>query len=341
MPLARMVIADCDEEYIRRLTLWFRENKPHQFQITAFTEKESFDKFLRENDSETDVILIGEKFLNPDLLQRGNVILLGSPSALYPNLHCLDKFQPAPVLSSGILALMSAWTNELPALRRSERSELIVCFSPDQRLKSAMALSLARGIPGCLYICFDSWPFYPLQPDTNQSFRNLSDVLYHIKASRGNVAFALESALYSDSSGINYIPPVDNPKDMWELSEKENGQFIESLLSWGRFPIIIADIECNAGPRAMQWLEAASHIILPVPVSLWHQAGRLENMLENLPIRIVSVGRGFDNFPGGIGLSGRDGAIYKHLPWLEEFQYDWKNYSMDGSMIKQLEELLS
>jgi len=342
MPLARMVIADGDEEYIRRVALWFRENKPHQFQITAFTETESLERFLRVNDSEIDVILISEKFLSSDLLQKGNVILLGPATALYPGLNCVDKFQPAPALSSSILAIMSAWANELPTSGRTERSELIVCFSPDPRLKSAMALSLARGLTGCLYICFDSWPFYPLKPDTNQSFRNLSDVLYHIKASRRNVPFALESALYADSSGINYIPPVDNPKDMWELSEKETGQLIESLLSWGRFPRIIADIECNASPRAMQWLEAASLIILPVPASLWHQIGRLETILENLPVRVVSGGRGFENLPGGsFGLTDRDGAGCKHLPWLEEFQYDWKNYSMDASMLKQLEELLS
>lgn len=93
MPLIHMVIADRDVEYVQRLTQWFRENKSQQFQISAFTEEESFNRYLLTCDSDVDVFLIEEKFVNAELTQKGNFIILGNR---YPIFHQYKNIKQHP-----------------------------------------------------------------------------------------------------------------------------------------------------------------------------------------------------------------------------------------------------
>ena len=60
MPLIHLVLAGSDFQYVNRLSQWFIENKSSQFQISAFTEKESFLNFLSQSENEIDVILAEE-----------------------------------------------------------------------------------------------------------------------------------------------------------------------------------------------------------------------------------------------------------------------------------------
>jgi hypothetical protein len=277
MPLIHMVIADRDVEYVQRLTQWFRENKSQQFQISAFTEEESFNRYLLTCDSDVDVFLIEEKFVNAELTQKGNFIILGKP---IPNLPSVHKYQAASSMCPAILSLMSQW-NHQPEWESTCKSNIVVCFSPETQLKSSMALCLAGISQDHLYISMEAFPFYSLQNESSNR-RSLSDILYHIKASKGNIAFAMESSVCCSDTGINFIPPMDNPKDLWELTSKENGTLMESLVSWGHFTNIILDIECNTSPMVLQWLELASCVVIPFtnrhPIPIL----KLKNMLSGL-----------------------------------------------------------
>ena len=279
MIFVNMVIADQDEVYLSRLAKWFRENRSNQFQIMAFTEKESLLRFMKETDLNIDVLLIGENFLAPELSAALNTIILGQPIDPVNNeFRYIDKYLPAPSLCSEVLSTISNSENPIPG--KAGKSELIICLSPDPRLKSTLALYLSGISYDNIYINLESFPFYIPSQNSYRNQKNLSDVLYHIKASKGNVVMALECAVLSNYNGINIIPPMDNPKDLWELSDKETGILIDALKSWGHFKNIIVDIELSAGPHINQWLESSSLILIPFEIKQLNQIRRLKNMLN-------------------------------------------------------------
>ncbi|MDD4295485.1 MAG: hypothetical protein PHC69_00815 [Ruminiclostridium sp.] len=279
MIFVNMVIADQDEVYLSRLAKWFRENRSNQFQIMAFTEKESLLRFMKETDLNIDVLLIGENFLSPELSAALDIIILGQPIEPVNNgFKYIDKYLPAPSLCSEVLSAISDSENPIPG--KAGKSELIICFSPEPRLKSTLALYLSGISNDNIYINLEPFPFYMTCQNAYKNQKNLSDVLYHIKASKGNVIMALESAVLSSYNGINIIPPMDNPKDLWELSDKETGILIDSLKSWGHFKNIIADLEFSVGPHINQWLESSSLILIPFEIKQLNQIRRLKNMLN-------------------------------------------------------------
>jgi hypothetical protein len=333
-----MVIADQDEAYISRLAKWFRENRAGQFQIMAFTEKESLLRFLSETDLHIDVLLVGEKLLDPVLISKFNTIILGQPvEPANIELKHIDKYLPAPTLCSEILSAISAF--DRPGWGKAGKSELIVCMSPEPRLKSTLALYLSKSSPENIYINFESFPFYSTEQCSHRNQKNLSDVLYHIKASKTNVPLALESAVHNIHNGINLILPMDNPKDLWELTEKEFGILVEALVSWGSFKNVIADIELNAGPFMKYWLEFSSLILIPFEITQLNQVRCLKNMLNQSisekKIRWVLAGDCTkDSIPDEFNNLFIINGLYA-------LTGDWSSLTFDNSILQNITELLS
>lgn len=335
MPLVHMVLADSDAEYVQRLAQWFRENKPRQFQISAFTARESFENYLKSGNLQADVILLNEQFLTPELLEKGNLIILGSTATGFPS---VDKYQTASSLCSAVLSHMSGWQPSGAVHGNGGKSNVIVCFSPELRLKSTMALWLARMSSDHLYISLEAFPAFCLQNETGG--KNLSDIFYHIKALKGNLTIALES-LVCNGNGISYIPPMDNSGDLWELTDKETGILAETLLSWGRFSNIVVDLEFNTSPRTLQWLEMASCVIVPFTAAYPEPILRMKSKHSYLPgagtdkYRWVLAGEGHT-----AGLKDQFETLY-WLPWLEALPQRFGTLSLEMHAFGQLKALLA
>jgi len=339
MPQINMIIAGRDEEYIINLANWFRENRPQQFRVSAFTEKESFAKFLLNEDEIPDVILTEEAFLGSDL-EKNNIIILGEPGGeKYGELKQIAKYQPAPGIASSILTILSE-CGKASKWDKPGKSEIIVCLSPDAALKSTIALCLALACEDAVYINFESFPFYWLYPEKSFANKSLSDILYHIKALKGNTGIALDSAVYTDYTGLNIIPPIDNPNDMWEMTENEMDALVEALKSWGRFKIVIADIELNAGPYTAKWLEAASTVLVPLSPAILHHKQRVLNMINSLSdmaakkIRWIQATY-FENE------SFEDPGDICYIPELGALPEDWKPYAQNCPFSDKIHALIS
>ncbi len=343
MKKIHMVMADKDEDYIHRLARWFIENMQKQFRITAFTEKGAFDRFMNEKNEDADVVLISSDFLTESRIEQSNIIVLDEPATeTNAKLRYIHKYQSAPAISSEILSIVSEWGNQFSHWSRSHQNgtnEIIVCYSPDPALKSTLALCLSARLENSLYLNTESFPFYSLFPVSQTNRRSLSDVLYHIKASRGNLELALESTVCTDSTGIHFIPEMDNPKDFLELSEEETGVLTEALLSWERFQRIIADIAFHIGSYTTWWLDAASKIFVPLSRPLFHQCERIYNMLQHEwggemeKVKFVCC----EN-PGSERIAWGE-KLYT-IPGLDAFPSDWKSSISQCSYIQRLDNLL-
>jgi len=329
-----MVIADSDEEYVHRLAQWFRENRTRQFQISAFTSQDSFSKYLQSGDVHADVIVLNENFLTPQLMEKENLIILGSSAA---NLPCVEKYQTASSFCSAILSSLTGLQCIKHESGHASKSNIIVCFSHELRLKSTMALWFSSMNQDHLYMNLESFPYYLLN---RESDRTLSDIIYHIKASKSNLSIALESSV-SSSGGITHIPPIDNPLDLWELTDKETCILTQAILSWGRFTNIILDVEFNTSPRTLQWLEAASRVIVPFTTTHQQPILGMKSMLSSLP------GAGTGKYHWVIASEHFNESLQQQfdalhlLPWLEELPANFHNLRLEAHMLEQLKILVA
>lgn len=337
--LIHMVLADNDYEYVNHLVQWFRENKSDSFQISAFTEKESFQKFISESKNKIDIILASEDFLTENASGHGIPIVLGQAVKLN-DLPSIEKYQPAPSVCSDILSVISVNKNEVKKWFGSGKSELVACFSPDIYIKSTFAMLLSAVSQDYIYINLESFPFYIMDQDFQSYSKNLSDILYHIKSRKGEPVMALESAVIEGNGQISFIPPMDNPGDLWELTDEEQDIFIEALKSWGHFSKIVIDTECNTGPMTIKLFEAASCIIVPFGKTHAGQIQRIKNMLESIrgldthKVKWVFCGNGEESF-----LPDLDNCY--EFRWLSAAMPGWGDFAADPDKKRQLEALFT
>ena len=267
-------------------------------------------------------------------------IVLGQAVEL-TDLPAIEKYQPAPSICSDILSVLSNNQTRAEKWFTFGKSHLIACFSTNIYLKSTLALLLSYLSTDYVYISLDSFPLYKIGENFQAYNKNLSDILYHIKSQKGNPVIALESAVFTDSSNINFIPPLDNPKDLWELTDNEADIFIEALTSWGHFSKIIADLECNTGPITIKLLEAASNIFIPFDKTHLHQIPRIKSFLNSI--------RGLNSDKIAWIFCGRNEEILlseeldnlHELLWLNESIATMDGFSLDTDKRRQLEGLLN
>lgn len=338
MPLIHLVLAGSDFQYVNRLSQWFIENKSSQFQISAFSEKESFLNFLSQSENEIDVILAEESFLIEYPGINETCVILGRAVKL-TNHPAIEKYQSASSICSQVISAISKNSNKAIKWNTVRKSELVVCYSPNIYLKSTIAILLSLLSIEHGYINFESFPYFDLQEGYQMYNKNLSDILYHIKAEKGNLLMIMESAIATTNNQIRFIPPIDNPTDIWELTDKEMDTFIETLTNWGHFSKIILDIECNTSPMIIKLLESSSYIIIPFDKTQTHQIIRLENLLssilgsDNDKIRWVCCGDCEQKY--------LDVNNYLEFPWLNPSREEFRGFPMDTDIINQLGSLLS
>lgn len=336
MPPINLVLADFDFEYVNHLAQWFIENKPHQFKLSVFTSKESFEKFF-ESKNNVDIILASEDFLIENIQQNAICIVLGQAVKM-SGIACIEKYQPAPAICSDILSVISNSQHKAKNWYSSGKSDLVVCFSPNTYIRSTFALLLSALSKDYVYINLESFPLYMVENIQTYN-RNLSDILYHIKSQKSNTVMALESAVITNRNHINFIPPLDNPRDLWELSETEFDVFIEALMCWGHFSKVIIDSECNTSPSTIKLFDAASFIVVPFEKTQINQIPRLKNMLNNIPgldsekVRWVLCGSSEELF------SSEEMSNLYEFPWVRAYASDVNGFSLDPCEKNQLESL--
>lgn len=341
MPLVHLVLADHDFEYINRLAQWFMENKADRFSVSVFTEKESFKKFVSANGGKIDVILASEDFITDIPANNGTTAILLGQALRIKNLPFVEKYKPAPSIYSEILSAVSASPAEAEKWNSGGKSDLVVCFSTNMYLKSVFAILLCLTAKEHVYVSLESFPFNTMEEDIYFN-KNLSDVLYYIKSRKGNPVMALESAVITREN-LSFLPPVDNPLDLWELTNDETDTLIEALGSWGHFSRVIVDPEVNAGSLTVKLLKAASCIVVPFDKKHMHQIPRMKRMFSGIlgqdlgKVKWVNCGNSGTVYPEELD-------NYFEITWIDESILSLpslSDLSLQRFQRKNLEDLLS
>jgi cellulose biosynthesis protein BcsQ len=271
----KMVLAVQDEYYIDPFLNYVRCSEFHQkVLVTAFSQKEAFQRFMESSGHLVQLILSESSFMDSDSVsQQHRVpwICLGEGDKGQGFVGKVSKYQPMYSLLSEVLDLYPG--NVGRGKRGGGKCQVIGVYSVlGGSGKTTVALNIAKqlGMQGnrVFYLNLETVNagFVSTGGDneTGQS-SGLASLLYDLKGSDNeqfegippvsNYAYR-HLALQSDTFG-----PMENLNEMVEMEEQDTLQLINYIVDQGKYDIVVLDVDSSLNNRNKAVLHRADRLI--------------------------------------------------------------------------------
>lgn len=272
MAKIKLVIADTDECYVESLVGYLTEKHSEKFRITYFTEQAGIESCLSKEKLNSDVLLIGEEFINKLMnCEEVNTIIVLSDKR--QNGKCgdytvINKYQTGDNLVSTVMGIYSERNPGVSGTYGgSLYTKVIAVYSP---VGGAGKTSVAVG--SALQCADRGKQVFYLNLETCQSTSmffdckgemNLSHILYYLKEKNMNLAAKLEGIRVCDTNtGIHFLSPPDSILDLEEISPDEIKSFILCLKQMGYYDMVFIDMSSDIHTRMSAILEACDEVLL-------------------------------------------------------------------------------
>lgn len=280
------VICDSDEAYLTGLQNYLVKKKLADFEFYSFGKTEQLKVFMQEHCVE--ILLIEEKLyeeIEEDLQARKVFLLTEEKQGKYTSLY---KYQSIEKLLRSVL---DGYAKEEGCRCKEEVKErttkLITFYSPEGNGSQTLA-ALATGQAlaekdKVLYLNLAA--FSGLERLLGVSFdADLSDVLYFAMKHSERLIYKLE-ALKKNISGLEYIPPARNPRDVAQVNEEQWEAILGGLLDMGEYRYILMEVT-DACQGLLRILERSERIY-----TLYGESEGAHARLEEYKAYFESVGR--------------------------------------------------
>ena len=292
-----LAILDNDLRYMENFANYVMSRYRHRFNLLTFSQTEKFIEFIRDKDSNADILLVSSDAYGAWLKKSdsGLVILISANSRETDGYACVERYSGADKIVSDILKLYenSDLAAENPdASNAGRENKIITVFSGEGgcgRTTFAMALCAhyARLKLRALYAGVDYTAPSPFTSVSGASGRaangienkagagaglpaaesggsgGLSDIIYTIKARPERLGLKLESLCMSASEyGYSYYNPPLYPMDIDELQQPEAETLIAKLRGAGIFDRVVFDTHAGFSMRNKTLLDLSDAILI-------------------------------------------------------------------------------
>jgi len=243
-----LVICDAEVEYLIGIQNYLKKKNLVDFQIKGFSDAGQMKEFCNNNSVE--IMLLNESAWKEtkEELSVKHLFLL-SEEKLYEesknDYPVLYKYQSAEKILSCVLDCYARNGGCSRNGKRDEKApELIVFYSPDGRSNQTLAALAAGQVLSeqkrVLYLNLS--PFSGLEKALHTGFESdLSDFIYFVWKHSERLAYKLE-AMKKSVSGLDYIAPARNPKDLLQIDEMQWETIWDALLCMGNYQEIIIEV---------------------------------------------------------------------------------------------------
>ena len=249
----KLVIADGDEKYIRRLSSYFQIHYADKLELYLFSSEEALKDFLKEN--VVHVILLGEDMKDfAELPEHTACAWLVYAAGLneFQGRRAICRFQKAERIYREILSLFSE-VDGCFGFGGGEGSTRVCLFTSAQggagtsTAAAAWALHLAVQGKRVFYLNLESFGESGLyfEGEGNQNF---SDVIFSLKSKKSSLSVKIESSIRTDRSGVQYFEAGENPFDRTELGVEEIERLLRELSAVQEYDVLIVDRELTLDP---------------------------------------------------------------------------------------------
>ncbi|HHW30882.1 MAG TPA: AAA family ATPase [Clostridiaceae bacterium] len=267
-----LIIVDEEKEYVDALSDFILENFPGKFSIYSFTNKTIFTKYMVEEYSPYDILLINPSLYDESLPEgkQGIVIFLaetigdncrdGNKTAIY-------KYQSGRAIVQEIVRIYSERRNTGKYITGNvKETKVIAVYSPAGGTgKTTLALSIgiccAKKSLRTLYInledIYSAGQFF----DTYEK-PGLSNIIYYSKLMNKDILSKIEEIKCIDPNySLCYIGPPDSVLDLDELEPEDLQYILKELKQSGIYDLIIVDMSGGSNKKNFTIFDASDEII--------------------------------------------------------------------------------
>lgn len=263
-----IAVADSDEFYLKQLANCIFAS-PQPFEVFTFSRQDSLERFLRQDRSSVDILLISEEMRCSvcDSCSAGTKILLSESEEETEGYGAVKKYQKTASLLSEVMLLYGKNAGKLNRLMKDGRETcLLGLWSPAGGSgKTTLALLLARQLGLMRRSVFylncervDSTRGL-LVPDAGIS---VSDLLVAVRSGESGIGLSVLSKMCTPPRlAFSYINPPESSLEYNEVTAEQQAVILEELE--GRFDFVILDFESELNEEKLEILHLCDHIILP------------------------------------------------------------------------------
>lgn len=247
MSSKNLVICDSDTEYAARLAVYFSGKRELAFQVKTCSCPKQIQLILKSGP--VDLLLLADEFyeiyMKNDIKTSCKIILLTSERRdnLESYQMSIFKYQAVDDIFTCLLQIC-AQENKRDILKVRKGGKIIGFYSPVRRLgQTEMALKMGKELSkreNVLYLNLETYAgiegHFP-----EESQKNLSVLLYYLKQETRNLGLILAGVI-CQLEGVDYIPPVQMPDDLREISSDEWIWLFEEILTGSIYDILILDL---------------------------------------------------------------------------------------------------
>lgn len=261
----KLVMADTDECYIRRLSQALRQRTRLTVGIQIITEKELLIEYLHKHEAEW--VFLSRELMSEAVRERmGNHLTLLSEEEETDGTSIVLKYQPVDCLVEQILAV-------LPGRTADVKQEFLAVYPADGGFRSSVfALSMARLLASygsVLYLNLDCFsPFQALFARTPGS--SISDWMFRYRQ-------GVLSARYPEDilswRGIHLLAPPASPEDCDDLSRLDLAEFLRTVSGIGEFDWVLCQL-WERPVQAAELLDMCRILYVPSNGTVWNDMRR-------------------------------------------------------------------
>lgn len=246
----KLVIADKDEVYVKRLINFFNTNYSDKLEIYYFTYLEEVNDFIEKN--KVDVLIATETFgINIKEIPKKIAFAYFSESPSIDtinNMRTVCKYQKVDLIYKEILSLYSEKTTNVEYKVSEGDNTLMLTFlstsggTGSSTVAAACAMNMARRGKKVLYLNLEQFgtPNVFFNAEGNFDF---GEVIYSIKSKKPNLALKLESSVKQDGTGVFFYDACKMIPDIMAITAEDLKKFFHELKIVSVYDYVIIDTD--------------------------------------------------------------------------------------------------
>lgn len=260
-----LAIYDSDVIYATRFAMYFKKKRGLDYEISAFTKKESLMSFLENTCIE--ILLLGEGLAPNEIPQdkvRWFCLLSEHPPTgrerAYPEIF---KYQPVRHIISKVLSGYVRVVSDAALSEQSKSLRIISVFSP---IPNAAKLSFAWSVSmlhsehyKVLFLPLELFPVEVVKVNETKQ-KALSEFIYYLKESP-NILTKLDE-LISYCNNLPYLSGLSHGFDLLAINKEDIKRFLETVKEISDYQVIVFYLGFYS-EAVMELLQLSDRIYIP------------------------------------------------------------------------------
>lgn len=254
----KVAVFDKDTDYMKRLAKVFQRKYGDKVTLSLFSSEDLLYESL--NDTPSELLLIDQDIhLDESRIPQGLTLGYLSKNSAADDIDgvpAIGKYQKAENIYKLMLSLYAEKAGRI-SLKKNDIASRVVLFTSAQggggvsTAAAAYALRRAEEKKKVFFLNLEKFGSSDLyfSGEGNLSF---SDIIYSLKSKKSNLLLKLESAIQTDSSGVDFLKDCKNAYDMFELENQEIEELICGIAQVKKYDEIVLDYAEDISDRLIQ-----------------------------------------------------------------------------------------